>query len=193
MRLITLRDQHIGYVARAGHFNSFGLDVLAFLVSMDRSLQCHLPVLGNDFDVVSVSGQGLVINHRLSDLLHDFAIRQGVLCLIRRGLGFGAITLVDFGIVRGLREARGDGKTQKQPRNYQGPLQYMRHIYSFVTTSTLLGTQGAILSAGSTVVQPQKVPVIDVMEALKRSLDDGELVKGAPRPGKKAAGRRKAA
>ena len=45
----------------------------------------------------------------------------------------------------------------------------------------------------TTVEQPRKAPVIDLMEALKRSLDAGKPGKGAPKPGKKTAGRRKAA
>ena len=45
----------------------------------------------------------------------------------------------------------------------------------------------------TTVEQPRKAPVIDLMEALKRSLDAGKTGKGAPKPGKKTAGRRKAA
>ncbi len=45
------------------------------------------------------------------------------------------------------------------------------------------------------VEQPRKAPAIDLMEALKRSLDAGKSGKGTPRPShrKKAAGRRKAA
>ena len=42
----------------------------------------------------------------------------------------------------------------------------------------------------TTVEQPRKAPVIDLMEALKRSLEAGKPVK---KSGKKAAGRRKAA
>jgi DNA end-binding protein Ku len=47
----------------------------------------------------------------------------------------------------------------------------------------------------TTVEQPGKAPVIDLMEALKRSLDAGNRGKHTPKPGrqKKAAGRRKAA
>jgi DNA end-binding protein Ku len=45
----------------------------------------------------------------------------------------------------------------------------------------------------TTVEQPRKAPVIDLMEALRRSLDAGKSAKGARQPGKKPAGRRKAA
>jgi DNA end-binding protein Ku len=45
----------------------------------------------------------------------------------------------------------------------------------------------------TTVEQPRKAPVIDLMEALRRSLDAGKTAKGASKPGNKPAGRRKAA
>jgi DNA end-binding protein Ku len=45
----------------------------------------------------------------------------------------------------------------------------------------------------TTVEQPRKAPVIDLMEALKRSLDSGKPAKGGQKHGKKAAGRRNAA
>jgi DNA end-binding protein Ku len=47
----------------------------------------------------------------------------------------------------------------------------------------------------TTVTQPRKAPVIDLMDALKRSLESGSPSKSAPKAGraKKTAGRRKAA
>ena len=69
------------------------------ILRTNRSLQGHLSVLGDDFDVMSVCGERFVGFHRFANLTSGFQIRFGVGLLIRGHLRSLTITVINARIV----------------------------------------------------------------------------------------------
>ena len=86
-----------------GDFDGLGFDRLLLLVGAHRALERHLAVDGDDLDVVGVGRQRVVLGERAANLLRQLTVGGGFLLLIRRHGTFGAVALVDLGVVgRGL-------------------------------------------------------------------------------------------
>lgn len=102
-------------IACASDVGCFRFDVPALFVAVHRALEYHLAVFRDDLRVVSVSGNGLIRDDRLADVLHNLAVREIVFCLVGGGLGRVPVPFVDLRVV-GLLGCRAGGDPQKQAR-----------------------------------------------------------------------------
>jgi hypothetical protein len=64
----------IGYVFLSSHRNRFGLQVVFLVFRPHRPSERNFAVLGDDFDVVRVGGEALILMDRFSNLLYRLGI-----------------------------------------------------------------------------------------------------------------------
>src|SRR4029453_4440315 len=98
--------QLIDDASNARHFCGLGLDGLFLVLAPHGSLEGDLTVLGDDFHVVRIGGQRLVVHERAADFLGDLPLAGVLFLLVGGHRPFGAIVLVDFRVVsRRLRSS----------------------------------------------------------------------------------------
>src|ERR1700674_1842635 len=94
-----VQSRLIGYVFLSSHGNCFGLQVVFLIFRPHRPSQRNFAVLGDDFDVVRVGGETLILMDRFPDFLGDGAVHRIHLLWIR---GRSRLVLLVFlGVVRG--------------------------------------------------------------------------------------------
>src|SRR6266850_984218 len=86
------------YMARASHIICFGLNQRLLFFGTHRPPQYYVPVLGDDLNVLCVSGETFVLDYRSTNLAGYFDVGAVVFLLIG-GSACAVVTFVDSGVV----------------------------------------------------------------------------------------------